>query len=70
MWDASTLTASTSEPLPFIDSPATHVIVLHKRDGAVTCPFNVSLGIGEQQAVLAAAPDVVIETGTNGERTL
>ncbi len=54
-WDAATLTATTSEPLPFLDSTAG--------------PFNVSPGIGEQQALLTAAPDIVIETGTNGERT-
>ena len=68
-WDAATLTATTSEPLPFLDSTATHVIALRKRDGSVAGPFNVSPGIGEQQALFTAAPDIVIETGTNGERT-
>jgi hypothetical protein len=68
-WDASTLTATTSEPLPFLDSTATHVIALRKRDGSVAGPFNVSPGIGEQQAIFAAAPDIVIDIGTNGERT-
>ena len=68
-WDASTLTATTSEPLPFLDSTATHVIALRKRDGSVAGPFNVSPGVGEQQAIFAAAPDIVIDVGTNGERT-
>jgi hypothetical protein len=41
-WDTDTLTATTSEPLPFLPSPATHVIALRKRNGSVAGPYSIT----------------------------
>jgi predicted phage tail protein len=68
-WDADTLTATTSEPLPFLPSPATHVIALRKRNGSVAGPYSITPGTTEQQAIFTSTPDIPIETGTDGERT-
>jgi hypothetical protein len=79
-WDADSLTATTSEPLPFdlLPSPAggrgaggegIFVMALRRRNGGVSGPHRVLPGTTEQQAVFTSPPDIPIETGTDGERT-
>ena len=67
-WDATSLTATLSEPVHFTEG-LPHVMALRRRDGGVSGPHAVSPGVDAQQVVFADLPDIPMETGLSAERT-
>lgn len=67
-WDATSLTATLSEPVHFTED-LPHVMALRRRDGGVSGPHAVSPGVDAQQVVFDGLPDIPMETGLSAERT-
>ena len=67
-WDATSRTATLSEPVHFNDGQP-HVMALRRRDGGVSGPHAVTAGSDPQQVVFADLPDIPMETGLSAERT-
>lgn len=65
-WDEPVLTLS--EPVAF-DAGGMHYIVLRKRDGGVSGPWEVLPGESATQVVLQDEPDITPFTGASEERT-
>ena len=68
VWDAGTLTLTTSEPLTW-QAGQSHYFGLRRRDGSFSGPWLATAGVDEYHAVLAGAPDITPYTGGNEERT-
>ena len=59
---------SLSEPVHFAEGKA-HYISLRTRTGTLSGPYEVTAGNLPTQVVLTETPDIVIDTGTDVERT-
>jgi predicted phage tail protein len=66
-WDATSKTATTSEPLDW--SGSGHQMALRKRDGSVSGPWQVTRAGDDRRAQFTLAPDITPDTDGSRERT-